>query len=178
MLPFLNIASILLLRLLLHLVLQLMAPKAKAKVKATKTLAKNITARVKKGKWIGKMKKEAVPKLKLKNENGADDGAEADDEDDRAPAAVEEENEDGVSNGFEDNEDGFSNGNRKSKAHEEFMKRICEKIREFRNKCKTSGPIDKQKVVKMMKEHFSKTQQSSLWQIGDKLIMDSSSPVS
>ena len=39
-----------------------------------------------------------------------------------------------------------------------------------------SGPIDKSKVVKMMKQQFSKTQRSSLWQMGDKLIMESSSP--
>ena len=111
-----------------------MAPKATAKPQATKMAGCSW-----RGKCIGKqLRQKALRNLKLKNENGADDGAEADDEDDRAPANVEEENEDGFSNGFEDNEDGFSNGNRKSKAHEEFMKRICE----FRNKCKTSGPID------------------------------------
>ena len=51
-----------------------MAPKANAKPKATKMAAKTITAKVKKGKWIGKqLRKEAVPKLKLKNEDGAED---------------------------------------------------------------------------------------------------------
>ena len=36
-------------------------------------------------------------------------------------------------------------------------------------------PNRQQKVVKMMKEHFSKTQRNSLWQMGDKLILQSSS---
>ena len=139
-----------------------MAPKGKAKAKAS-SFGKKV--KKKQGKFIGKqLRKEEVPKPQLKNEDGADDGAEADDGDEMGPANVEEENEDGT----EHNEDGERT---KATAHEELMKRI----QEFRKKSKESGPIDKQKVVKMMKEHFSKTQQSSLWQIGDKLIMDSSS---
>ena len=35
--------------------------------------------------------------------------------------------------------------------------------------------MDKETIVKMMKSHFSKTQRCSLWQMGDKLIMQNSS---
>ena len=116
-----------------------MAPKAKAKKKATKTLAKHVTAKVKKGKWIGKMKKDAVTKQKRNDDKEADDVAEADGEDERAPADENEENQDLLSNGVEDDEDGFSNENAKSKAHGELMK----KIHEFRKKIKASGTIEK-----------------------------------
>ena len=45
------------------------------------------------------------------------------------------------------------------------------------NSARKSKPLaqSKKQVVNMMKDHFSKTQRSSLWQMGDKLILQNSS---
>ena len=143
-----------------------MAPKAKAKNKASKS----ITAKVKKGKWVAKMKNQVSTKKKLKKETEADDECEADveesEEKEEAADEGKEENDE-----KEENEDEVSNGDLKKQAHKELM----EKIKEFKKKMKEAGPVKKERVVKMMKAHFSKTQRSSLWQMGDKLILQSSS---
>ena len=133
-----------------------MAPKAKPKAKA----------RVKKGKWVAKMKNQINTKKKLKKQDEADAECEADVEE-------SEEKEETADEGKEQNDKKEENADdsSKSQAHKELM----QKIREFKKKIKDSGSVKKEQVVKMMKAHFSKTQRSSLWQMGDKLILESSS---
>ena len=139
-----------------------MAPKAKAKVKATKAKVK--------GKFAAKLKKKVITKKRPKKDNEADDDYEADveesEEKEEAADEGKEENDE-----KEENEDEVSNAGSKAQAHKELM----EKIREFKKKMKDAGPVNKEKVAQMMKVHFTKTQRSSLWQMGDKLILQNSS---
>ena len=115
-------------------------------------------------------------KNQVKKENEADDGAEADvEENDENENGFSNENEETEENDEigekEENKDGFSNENSKTQAHKALM----QKIREFKKKISAAGFVKKEKVAKMMKVHFTKTQRSSLWQMGDKLILQSSS---